>query len=101
MLAAVAPSGPITIALITVAISVLVGFMISGKLRTFLIVGWWLSPLWFDLWFTAAHGGDIELEFGSQWAFLWLTPVFLALWAVLTIFPFMLTTKIRAIQRGQ
>jgi hypothetical protein len=100
MLAAVAPSGPITIALIAVAISILIGFMTSGKLRTLLIIGLWLLPLWFALWFTASYTRDIEFEFGIQWAFLWVAPLFLALWAVLTIFPFALTIKIRAIQRG-
>jgi hypothetical protein len=69
--------------------------MSAGKLRTLLILSWWLIPLWFVLW----YADDLEFEFG--WALYWyVTPVSLALWAVLAILPFKLTTRLREIHHG-
>ena len=88
------------IALIAITVSVLIGFMSASKLRTLMILAWWLAPLWIALWFTNSFAPDIEFEFGAWWSYLAFAPIFLVLWAVVTIFPFKLTTRLREIQRG-
>ncbi len=59
----------------------------------------WLAPLWFALWFTANYSADISSEFGAWWAYLAFTPLILAIWAVVTLFPFMLAKRLLEIQR--
>jgi hypothetical protein len=68
-------------------------------MRTLLIVGMWLAPLWFASWFTVSYSADIAYEFGAWWAYLAFTPLILALWAAVTLFPFMLVKQLLEIQR--
>jgi len=57
-------------------------------------------PLFFSLWFTARFSDRIAFEFGAWWTYVAFAPVLLAIWAATTVFPFMLTAKLRGIQRG-
>jgi hypothetical protein len=85
---------------IAVMASILIGFVRVDKLRTLLLLSWWLLPLWVSLWFTITYSTDIEFEFGAWWAYLAFTPLFLAVWATVTTFPFMLTVRLRKIRCG-
>ena len=61
----------------------------------------YLAPVWFGLWFTANYAKDIEYEFGAWWTYLAVAPLFLFPWAAITVFPFMLTARLREIQQGR
>lgn len=90
----------LALAIIAMAISILLGFMSAGRLRTSLITGLWLAPLWLAIWFAVTFAEEIKFEFGSWWfPFFWM-PVFLAIWALVTVAPFKLTVRIRAINSG-
>ncbi|EJL26619.1 hypothetical protein [Novosphingobium sp. AP12] len=68
-------------------------------MRTLLIAALWLTPLWFASWFTVSYSADIAYEFGAWWAYLAFTPLFLAVSAAVTLFPFMLIQRLVKIQR--
>lgn len=87
------------IAVTAILLSVFVGGFHPGPLRVTLIFGLWLAPFWFALWFTANYSADISSEFGAWWAYLAFTPLILAIWSVVTLFPFMLAKRLLEIQR--
>lgn len=68
-------------------------------MRTMLILAVWLVPLWFALWITISYSADIASEFGWWWIYLAFTPFFLAGWAALTLFPFMVVKRLLQLQR--
>lgn len=80
-----------------VAAAVLVGFLPARKFRTVLIGCIALGPLWLGLWLTFHDWSGIEHEFGTGLAVLMFVPIFLVVWAAVTIFPFMLTVRLRQI----
>ncbi|PNU01654.1 hypothetical protein A8V01_27355 [Novosphingobium guangzhouense] len=88
-----------TIGLVATVASALLGCLGRSTIRTSLIATIWLAPLWFASWFTAAYSADIAYEFGDWWAYLAFTPLFLAAWAAVTLFPFMLVKRLLEIQR--
>lgn len=81
-------------------LAVLVGFLPARKYRTAIIGCIALGPLWFGLWLTFHDWTGIEHEFGTGLALLLFVPVFLAIWATITIWPFMLTVRLRKIHRN-
>jgi len=87
------------IAVAAIFLSMLMGCLRPCALRAVLIYGLWLAPLWFALWFTANYSADITSEFGAWWAYLAFSPLFLAVWSVVTLFPFMLAKRLLEIQR--
>lgn len=68
-------------------------------MRALLIVAVWLVPLWLASWFTVSYSADIAHEFGVWWVYFAFAPLFLAMWATVTLFPFMLVTRLLKIQR--
>lgn len=96
----VAQFGAITTPLAAVVTSILLGFMAKGKFRTLFIASLWMIPLWCAVLVTASAPREIEFEFGDWWVLLACSPIFLAPWATLTIFPFMLTVRLRKIHWG-
>jgi hypothetical protein len=85
--------------LAVIAISASLGLLNAGKLRLLLITSWWLTPLWMAIWLTTRYP-DFERGLGFWGIYLFAVPVFLALWAILTIFPFKLVVRAREIKRG-
>lgn len=94
------PYGAEVVATVAIVVSVLIGFIAASRVRFLLIVGWWLVPLWIILWVTATDAERIAFEFGDWWVGLAVAPILLGLWAAVTIFPYMLTVRLREIQRG-
>ena len=88
------------IALSAVIASASLGLLPNGKVRTIAIAILWLVPLWIILWLTINHYDAVAFEFGSGWAYLGFTPLFLAEWSPVTVFPFMLSKRLLQIQRG-
>ena len=88
------------VVLIAILASILAGLLAQGKMRIVVIVSLWSIPFWFALWATITDPSGIEREFGAWWAILAFAPFLLSLWAAVTIFPFLLTAKLRKIHRG-
>lgn len=88
-----------TIAFTAILLSALAGCLRLGTLRVVLIFVLWLAPLCFTLWFTANFSAEITSEFGAWWAYLAFTPLILAVWATVTLFPFMLAKRLLEIHR--
>lgn len=88
----------VIVALVAITVSALLGAMPSGKIRTLLITGVWLAPIWFYLWAMAFGAGRGRDEISDLDAFL-LFSIILAPWAVLTLFPFKLTSRLLEIHR--
>lgn len=88
------------VGLVAITVSVLIGFMNASRKRSLLISGWWLIPFWIALWVTVTEAEQIAFALGDWWVLLVVTPLLLALWGAVTIFPYMLTVRLREIRRG-
>jgi hypothetical protein len=74
--------------------------MKKGKLRTIIFLILWFIPLIYAALVTVMDRNLIEYEFGDWWALLLMSPFFLALWSVVTLFPFKLVVRLRKVHLG-
>ncbi len=84
-----------------IAVSALLGVMKKSKIRTTIFLALWLVPLIYAALSTIMARCEIEYEFGDWWALLAVSPYLLALWSVVTLFPFKLVVRLRKVHLGE